>query len=85
MAVYKGVRSLASTDPVLDALWWSGACLVAPFPGATEAIRTCAASGVGLVAQFDVDSELWKSGVGLWHRRQHGLFEGDALVGATWR
>ena len=24
-------------------------------------------SGVGLVAQFVIDSELWKSGVGLWH------------------
>ena len=24
-------------------------------------------SGAGLVSQFDVDSELWKPGVGLWH------------------
>ena len=40
-----------------------------------------------LVAQLDLDSDLWKSGVGLWHCWQHGFFEGDALgndMGQTW-
>ena len=46
--------------------------LLAPLPDVIEAIRTGTMSGVGLVAQFVVDSELWKSGVGL--RRQHRLF-----------
>ena len=41
--------------------------LLAPFSDVTEAIRTDTMSGVGLVAQFVVDSELWKSGVALWH------------------
>ena len=41
--------------------------LLAPFSDVIEAIRTATMSGVGLVAQFVVDSELWKSGVGLWH------------------
>ena len=27
----EGVRGLASLDPVLDALWWSGVGLVSPF------------------------------------------------------
>ena len=53
--------------------WWRNV------PYVIEAIYTCTTSDVGLVAQFDVDSELWKSGVRLWHCRQHGLFEGDAL------
>ena len=65
MEVYEGVRGVAPPDPVLDAFWWSGAGLVGPFPDVIEAIRTCTTSGV--VAQFDVDSELWKSGVGLLH------------------
>ena len=40
------VRGLASPDRVLDALWWSGAGLVAPRPNVIEAIRTCTTSGV---------------------------------------
>ena len=61
--MFQGVRGLASPDPVLDAYWWSGAGL----PDLIEAIRSCSVSGVGLVAQFDVHNELWKSGVGVWH------------------
>ena len=43
----------------------SGAGLVAPFHDVIEAIRTCMTSAVGLVAPLDVNSELWKSGVGV--------------------
>ena len=52
----------------------SGAGLEAPFHDVIEAIRTCMTSGVGLVAPLDVNSELWKSGIGV-----YGLFEGEAL------
>ena len=45
---------------------WTPSGGMAPFPDVIEAIRTYTTSGVGLVVQFDVDSELWKSGVGLW-------------------
>ena len=57
------VRGLASPDPVLDVLWWSGAGLVAPFLDVIETIRKCMTSCVGLVPPFDVDSDLWKAGV----------------------
>ena len=58
MVLHEGVRGLAPPDFVLDAFWWRSAGLVAPFPDVIDTLCACTTSGVGLVAQFDVDSEL---------------------------
>ena len=57
-----GLTRLRSTTVVVKltlktASRWSGAVLVAPFPDVIEASHSCTTSDVGLVAQFDVDSE----------------------------
>ena len=57
-------QGLGIPGPRLGCLVVEG--LLAPFPDVIEAIRRYDVWR-GLVAQFVVDSELWKSGVGLWH------------------